>query len=314
MTNRPRKNRLYSMTKSHVNPGRVSSSIIAICSSLMFVAGFSFHATAQLGGGSKPGGLASYRSADYGRPKEYELAGITVTGAQYLDQDLLISVSNLVVGQKVHLPNDEGIAKAIQALWKQELFSNVDITATKIIDDKLFINIAVEERPRLSRYNFKNIKNSEAKDLKTKVSLVANKVVTAATTKEAIIRIKKYYAEKGFGRVTVKAFETKDTLAVNKVMLTFYIDRGQKTHINQVNLSGVRNASEARVKRTLKSTKEMSHITLHPDTTRSPYPLPERSFGNYMRQFGFLSLSKTLVSLKGMCLGRNGAVPTAITT
>ncbi|MNL83144.1 hypothetical protein D3C87_2107080 [compost metagenome] len=27
-----------------------------------------------------------------------------------------------------------------------------------------------------------------------------------------------------------------------------------------------------------------------------------------------LSLSKTLVSLKGMCLGRNGAVPTAITT
>jgi len=282
------------MTKSYVNPGRVSSSIIAVCTSLLFLAGLSVPAAAQLGGGARTGGLSSYRGADYGRPKEYELAGITVTGAQYLDQDLLISVSNLIVGQKVRLPNDEGIAKAIQALWKQELFSNVDITATKIIDDKLFINISVEERPRLSRYNFKNIKTSEAKDLKSKVSLVANKVVTAATTKEAIIRIKKYYADKGFGRVTVRAYETKDTLAVNKVILTFYIDRGQKTHINLVNISGAHNATEARLKRTLKSTKEMSHITLHPDTTQSPYPLPERSFRKYMNQFGFLSLSKTL--------------------
>jgi outer membrane protein insertion porin family len=85
--------------------------------------------------------------------KEYELAGITVTGTKYLDQDLLIGVTNLVIGQKVRLPNDENFARAIKALWKQELFSNVEISVSRIIDDKVFINIAVEERPRLSRYS-----------------------------------------------------------------------------------------------------------------------------------------------------------------
>ncbi len=151
---------------------------------------------AQLGGGRQ--GLnkmmqQSQPGSEMAKPKEYELAGITVTGAKYLDQDLLIAVTNLVIGQKITLPNDDHIAKAIKALWKQELFSNVNITITKKLDDKVFINIAVEERPRLGRYNFRNIKPSEAKELKTKLSLVTNKVVTDATKKEAVVRIKKFY-------------------------------------------------------------------------------------------------------------------------
>jgi outer membrane protein assembly factor BamA len=128
--------------------------IICIC--------FNNHAFGQIGGGSG-GGLKSQTAPDVNRPKEYELAGITTTGAKYLDQDLLIAVTNLTIGEKIHLPNDEHIARAIKALWKQELFSNVSITITKFIDDKVFINIAVEERPRLSRFNFRNIKPSEAK-------------------------------------------------------------------------------------------------------------------------------------------------------
>lgn len=253
------------------------------------------HTHAQLGG-SNTGGLSSLRQgmSDPAKPKEYELAGITVTGAQYLDHDLLIAVTNLIVGQKVRIPNDEGFAKAIRALWKQELFSNIDITITKIIDDKVFINIAVTERPRLSKYNFKNIKTGEAKELKNKVSLVTNKVVTAATKKEATERIRKFYTDKGFGRVHITATEKKDTTAVNKVILTFYIDKGTKTHINQVSIAGADNASEARLKRTLKSTKENSRFTLHPDTTKCVYGSTPRSFGKYVKEFGFLSVSKTL--------------------
>ncbi len=228
------------------------------------------------------------------KPKEFELAGITVSGAKYLDQDLLIAVTNLSVGQKLRLPNDEYIAKAIKLLWKQELFSNVDITITKFIDDKVFINIGVEERPRLSYYNFRNIRPGEAKEVKGKLSLVANKVVTEATKKEAVTRIKKFYVDKGYGRVAVKVRERADTSAINKVVLTFIIDKGAKTHINQVNIVGEENTTEARLKRTLKSTKENSRFTLHPGEQVSAYPTPKRSFKKYVQQFGFLSLSKTL--------------------
>ncbi len=255
---------------------------------------------AQLGGSKQ--GLNKMKQqtqapADNVKPKEYELAGITVTGAKYLDQDLLIAVTNLVVGQKLMLPNDEHIAKAIKALWKQELFSNVDITITRKIEDKVFINIAVEERPRLSRYNFRNIKTSEAKELKGKISLVANKVVTDATKKEAVVRIRKFYTDKGYGRARVSVIERNDTGSVNKVVLTFVIVKGNKTHINQVNIVGEQNAAEASLKHTLKGTKEMSRFTLHPDKDISVYNVPKRSFGKYMKQFGFLSVSKTLDAL-----------------
>jgi outer membrane protein insertion porin family len=235
--------------------------------------------------------------SDVTKPKEYELAGITVTGAKYLDQDLLIAVTNLSVGMKLYLPNDEHISKAIRALWKQELFSNVDITITKYIDDKVFINIGVEERPRLSRYNFRNIKPSEAKELKGKLTLVSNKVVTDATKKEAMVRIKKFYTDKGFGRVQVSVLERNDTGAINKVILTFVVDKGNKTHINDINIAGSVNATETRLKRSLKGTKEMSRFTLHPDKEAFVYPTPKRTFGKYLAQFGFLSPSKTFDAL-----------------
>lgn len=248
---------------------------------------------AQLGGGA-----GTLKMGDEtGKPKEYELAGITVTGTKYLDQDLLIAVTNLVIGQKVRLPNDESFAKAIRALWKQELFSNIEISVTRFIDDKVFINIAVEERPRLSRFSFRNIKASEAKELKNKVALVTNKVVTEATKKEAEERIKKYYNDKGYGRVQISTVEKEDTGAVNKVALVFYIEKGAKTHINQINIVGAENANENKLKHTLKSTKEMTRITLHPDKDVSVYGTRKRSFGNYLADFGFLSPSKTLDAL-----------------
>ena len=236
----------------------------------------------------------SQDGAEVNKQAEYELAGITVSGTKYLDADLLIAVSNLTIGQKLKLPNDEAVAKAIRNLWKQELFSNINITVTKIIDDKIFLNISVEERPRLSRFNFRNIKPGEAKEIKTKLSLVANKVVTEATKKEAVVRIKKFYADKGFGRSNVTVIERPDTITSNKVILTFVIDKGHKTHINQINIVGFENTTEGRLKRTLKSTKEMSRFTLFPGAEQNVYPVAKRSFSKYLKEFGFLSVTKTL--------------------
>ncbi len=252
--------------------------------------------SAQLGGQNTGLGKMMQQSqpTDNSKPKEYEIGGITTSGAKYLDQDLLIAVTNLSVGQKIYIPNDEHIAKAIKALWKQELFSQVDIQVSRIIDDKVFINIAVEERPRLSKFIFRNIKPSEAKELKNKLSLVTNKVVTEATKKEALVRIRKFYTDKGYGRVKVELRERVDTGAVNKVILIFVINKGNKTHINEINIAGADHASEARLKKALKSTKEMSRFTLHPDNDQNTYGSTKRSFGKYLKGFGFLSLSKTL--------------------
>lgn len=244
-------------------------------------------------------GLASQRpSADGGsKQKEYTIGGITASGAEYLDKDLLLSVSGLTVGEKVSLPYDEKISKAIRNLWKQDLFSDVKVVITKILDDKIFLDIHVEERPKLGRYNFRGIKKSEAQELKEKIGLVKNRIVTDATKKESIVRIQRYFSEKGYGDVKVEVFEKTDTLNSNSVALTFDIDKGIKTRINQVNIAGNTVATDTRLKRTLRGTKEAPRISLYPADRVSVYGNEERSFGNYMNNFGFLSLSKTLNAL-----------------
>ena len=76
---------------------------------------------------------------NYSKPKKYEIGGITVTGVRYLDNSALVMLSGLSVGDLIDVPGIE-ISKAIKNLWKQGLFENVTITATKIQDDLIFLN------------------------------------------------------------------------------------------------------------------------------------------------------------------------------
>ena len=44
---------------------------------------------------------------DYEDPREYEIAGIQVSGINYLDNTALIQVSGLSVGKKILVPGDD---------------------------------------------------------------------------------------------------------------------------------------------------------------------------------------------------------------
>ncbi len=228
---------------------------------LITVSFSSFFTQAQIAmpGSTRQGGLGQTPSS----PGEYEIGGITISGNKYLDEDLLMAVTGLKIGDKLHFPNDENIAKAIRNLWKQELFSDVSIDVTKVIGEKVFLDVHIVERPRLSKFNFRGIKKSEAQEIKDKINLVPNRVVTDGTKQDAVLRIKKFYNEKGYGNTTVKVIERRDSVKANSVILTFDIDKGNKTHINQINISGNQVASDSRLKRTLRSTKEMPRVSLY---------------------------------------------------
>lgn len=245
------------------------------------------------------GGIGSMRQGQQSpqEPKRYTIGGITVDGTRFLDNDLLITVAGLNVGDEIGVPYDEKLSKAIQNLWKQELFSDISIKATRFVGDKVFLEIVIEERPRLSKYNFKGIRKSEATELKDKVGLVKNRVVTEATKKEAVVRIERYFSEKGFNDISVDVVEFIDSISVNSVVLTFDIDKGTRTRINQINIAGNSVASDTRLKRVLKGTKEMPRISLHPADAISVYEKNERSFDEYMKNFNFLYPSKTLNAL-----------------
>jgi outer membrane protein insertion porin family len=224
---------------------------------------------------------------------EYIVGGITISGSKYLDEELLISIAGISPGDKIKLPNDPQLAKAIQNLWKQNLFADIEINTERIQGDKIFIDIHISERPRLSKYNFKGIKDNDAKEVKEKIGLVKSKVITEATKQNAVERIKKYFVEKGYTNVKVNVIEKPDTSLLNTAILTFIINKGQKVKINQINIFGNENASLFKLKKNMKGSKEMARISLVSANKESVYGVNKSYFNDYIKGKGYLSISKT---------------------
>lgn len=228
-------------------------------------------------------------------PKEFILGGIQVTGTKFRDPALLLSISGLTVGDKVIVPGAENLSKAIMNLWKQNLFNDIRIYYTKLEGDKLFIEISVTERPSLSSFTFKGIKKAEQEDLEKKSGLVKGRVITENMKRSAIQNIEKYYVEKGFRGAKVTIDEKNDAGLVNSQTLVFTITKGGKVRINQLSFYGNEAVNETKLKKQMKGTKETTRFTLYPDKDSSAYGTHRQiSFNEYMKEWGFLSPTKTL--------------------
>lgn len=196
---------------------------------------------------------------DYESPEKYEIGGITVTGVQYLDKNVLVMLSGLQVGDVIQVPGDR-VSDAIEKLWQQGLFEDIRIQATKIEAGKIFLEILLTERPRLSKYSFKGVSKGEAEKLQEKLELVKGDVVTENLRITAKTSIKAYFHEKGFLNTEVDVIQRIDTSRNNYVTLQFDIDKKKKIKIQDIHIHGNHNLSDARIKKYLKNTKEKANV------------------------------------------------------
>ncbi|HOI88119.1 MAG TPA: POTRA domain-containing protein [Lentimicrobium sp.] len=192
---------------------------------------------------------------DYSSPREYIIGGVTVTGVQYLDHNVLIMISGLQVADRIEVPGDK-IRKAIEKLWAQGLFENVSISATKFSDELIFLNINLQERPRLNRFSFKGVKKAEADDLREKIKLIKGDVVTDNVLIRTSNIIKKHFIDKGFLNTEVEIEQVTDSVKANEVSLVINVDKNAKVRIDQINFTGNSNLSDMKLKRSMKNTKD----------------------------------------------------------
>jgi len=195
------------------------------------------------------------KEVDYGNPIQYTIGGISVTGANVLDKNALISLSGLAVGQKIKVPGDE-ITTALKKLWKQGILGDVKINITNIEGDKVFLEIALTERARLSRFFFRDAPKGQTETLTEKVNLVRGQVVTDVMIKNAKRALKAHFSEKGFRNTEVKIVPQKDSIMSNSVMLNIYIDKKDKVRIQKLTIEGVTAFKDKKVRRKLKKTKQ----------------------------------------------------------
>lgn len=227
-------------------------------------------------------------------PKEYTIRGISVTGIHHLDTSIVLSICGIQIGDKVTIPGSDVFSKSIHNLWRQRLFSNVQIFITRIQDDNIWIELSVIERPRLGSFKFIGAKKAEQEELQPKMALTKQTIITENMRRTIVEVATKFYRDKGFQNVRVWVVETDDPSLANSKIITIYIDKGEKVKVDGINFFGNDNVDDAKLKKQLKGTKEMSKLTLHPSRIPSPYgekKIP--SFKEYLKDWGFLSLTKT---------------------
>ncbi|MFM6925514.1 MAG: outer membrane protein assembly factor [Ferruginibacter sp.] len=228
-------------------------------------------------------------------PKEYTIAGINVIGSKAFDANLIISISGLAVGDKVTIPGTDVFGKAIAKLWRQNLISDIEISFTKLEGRNLYIQFEITERPRLASFKFEGIKKGERDDLEPKVALVKDRVLTENMRLSAVEAIRKFYFDKGYRNVSIQLKEETAANLNNAVSIVFIIKKGHKVKVNSINFSGNDNIAAQRLKKSMKSTKEMNRITLFPIVVKNPFgdTTKKQTFNEYINDVGFMTITKT---------------------
>jgi outer membrane protein insertion porin family len=214
-------------------------------------------ALAQVPSGIRPP-LTKSISADslsYLNPKDYIIGGISISGAKYLDKDVLLQISKLNKGDKINLPGEQN-ANVIKDLYKQGLFDDVQLNVTRINMDTIYLEIAVVERPRLSRLHITGIRKGEIEDVTKKLSDKTGKIVNENLLSTTTAIIKKHFNEKGYLNTTVDIKQTKDPGDANSVILDVAVDKKSKVMINNVIFEGNKAFSTAKLRKYLKKTRK----------------------------------------------------------
>lgn len=191
---------------------------------------------------------------DYANPGEYEIADVTVSGTQFLDPNSMVSISGLRTGDKIRVPG-LGIPTAIKKMMDFGTLDDVEIQATKVEGNKIWLNIHIKERPRLYQVTFSGIKKGQKETLNDKVKLIKGRVITPTIIKNTQLLIKKHYQDKGYYNTAVKVVQIPDS-SRGQATLNFIIDRGKKVKISDIDIQGNELVSDRKLKKKLKGTKE----------------------------------------------------------
>ncbi len=189
-------------------------------------------------------------------PRRYLLRKVNVIGVETIDPNVLRSSIGLVEGDSIMLPSSS-ISMAIQNLWNQRLYADIEIGAT-VDGEEVEIDVMLTERPRVFTWSFEGISSSKQKDLLETLKLRRNTELSDYVIDKNTKLIKDYFGEKGFLNTEVDVRIEKDSVRESMVNVAFVIDRKERVRIGEVIFEGNETFDDKRLRRTFKKTNQVS--------------------------------------------------------
>ena len=190
----------------------------------------------------------------YVKGKEYVINDIKVTGIKSFNEQTVVTYTGLFVGKKVQIPGED-ISKIINKLWKLELFSDINFYVTKIIEDKVDLEISIVELPSLSEYKITGLKKTKAETIEEEIEIKRGQKITEnfiETTKNYIVN---KYQKNGFLNTKVNINTIKDSVGLNNEKMVINVDLGDRVKVNEIEFSGNEIFKSKQLRKKMKKTK-----------------------------------------------------------
>lgn len=225
---------------------------------------------------------------NYQEEKTYEIGGVEVVGNEFSDANALKTISGLNTGNRIVIPGPD-IPKAMKALWRLKLFTDVRITQTDLVGDVVFLQIEVVERPRLAGHAFLGVKKGQHDDLNAEIDRFLTKggVVTKDIKANAAASIVKFYQDKGFLDAEVTVEEIPDSSRTNAVKLIFDIDKGNRVKVASISFKGANSVKEKKLRKVMKNTKKKGSIFKKSKLVKADFREDKNSILDYYNTIGY---------------------------
>ena len=200
-------------------------------------------------------GAFSYgQTESFVKGKTYELDSLTVSGIKTFNEQTVISYSGLRKGQKIKVPGEE-VSSVINKLWGLELFSNINVFVTNVENNKISLDIEIEELPTLTDVKINGLKKGNTETIIKDTELTKGKKLSESfltNTKNYIIN---KYKKEGFLDTKVNLNTIKDTIGANSYKMVVNIDKGQRIKIKEIDFNGNEVFKNSQLRSKLKNTK-----------------------------------------------------------
>jgi len=183
--------------------------------------------------------------------EKVQIFNVDVVGNKSASADVILRNSGLVAGKAI---SGDDIRDAIKRLWAMKVFSDVQITAEKQVEEGIFLVITVKEYPKIDSYELKGNKHIDDDKLEEVVAFFRGQRITPHMEMRSIIAIREIFKEKGYLLAKVST-ERIPTEKEDYIILRFNINEGSKVRIRGIELKGVENFSEGKILKQLKNTK-----------------------------------------------------------
>lgn len=193
--------------------------------------------------------------------KSYILADIEVIGKTTFNEQTIVIYTGLQKGKSITVPGEE-ISDAVKKLGKLQQFNEINFYIKDVVNDSIYLQLYVEELPKLSEAKIVGIKKGKAESLIKETDLKKGKIVNEnfLTTTKNFIENK--YKKDGFYKAKAHINTIPDTTDGHNVKMLVTIDRGEKVKIRKINITGNEQFSDKSLRKAMSNTKVQNPIRI----------------------------------------------------